>query len=289
MLAIGIDLGGTKTNLGLIEIQKPGFKIKKRITISSPQKKEELVSALRKNIDKIWHKRVEKIGLALAGQIDFKKRLSICSPNIKILEKVPLAKILEKKLSLPVNLDNDANSFVLAENTYGAGKGKKRVAGLTLGTGIGGGLVLEDKLYHGAFTSASEFGHMIVDDKGRLCGCGQSGCLEAYASATAMIKEYERRTGFKKDAYSIQEEAEANLDPAKSILEEAAHYLAVGLVNIVNIIEPEIIVLGGGLSRVKSFIDLAILKTKKITRGGKTEISRTKLGTDAGMIGAALL
>ncbi len=292
MLSIGIDLGGTKTNFGLIEIQETKFEIRKKITIPSPQQKEGLISALYKNVRKVWDQGAERIGLAEAGQIDFEKKMSICSPNIKILEKVSLAKLLEKKFNLPVHLNNDANAFTLAESIYGAGKDKKKIVGLTLGTGIGGGVILNHELYHGAFTSASEFGHMIIQADGRPCSCGKAGCLEAYASGTAIVLEYERRTGFRRDAVNIEKEAKSSLEPAKSVFLEAASYLAVGLANIINIFEPEVIILGGGLSRNNNFINSAIKKTKKITAGKigeKVKIVKASLGTDAGMIGAALL
>lgn len=291
MLAIGIDLGGTKTNFGLIEIRKEDFKIRKSITIASPQTKEAIITALKKNIRNLWDKKLEKIGLALAGRIDLEKKVSILSPNLKALEQITFSRLLSQEFNLPVFINNDASAFTLAESCYGAARAKQKVVGLTLGTGIGGGLVISGKLWEGAYTSASEIGHMVIDCNGRLCSCGQEGCFEAYASATAIIKEYEQRCGFKKDAYSIYAEAEANLEPACSVFAEASNYLAVGLSNIINVLEPEIIVLGGGLARAKKLILPAIQKTKKITlpRGEKIKIVKAKLGIKAGMIGAALL
>lgn len=292
MLAIGIDLGATKTNFGLIEIKKEKFRIIKTNTIPSPQEKEQLKEAILENVEKIIDKRVEKIGLALAGQIDLERQKSILSPNIKALERISLGEILKKEFKRPVFVDNDANAFVLAETTYGAASGKQKVVGLTLGTGIGGGVMIRGKIYHGAYTSATELGHMIIKEGGRKCSCGKRGCLEAYSSATAIIEEYRRRSGLPRDAYSIQEEAEAGLEPGKSILEEAAYYLAIGLSNIIVIFEPEIIILGGGLSRVTNFVNRAIKNTKIFTRKIPSEyvkIVKAKLGTEAGMIGAALL
>lgn len=292
MLAIGIDLGGTKTNFGLVRIQNKKFEIIKKKTITSPQEEKKLVSVVLENVQTIINRKVEKIGLSLAGQINFETQKSISSPNIPVLEKISFRKILKKEFGLPVYIENDANAFALAESVFGAACGKERVVGLTLGTGIGGGVIIDGKVYHGAHTSASELGHMIIAADGRKCPCGHQGCLEAYTSATAVVKEYERRTGFKKDAYSIQKEAQDNLGPAKSVLEEAARYLSVGLVNIINIFEPEVIVLGGGFARANELINPAVQKTKKITPGclGKyIEITRAKLGIDAGMIGATLL
>ncbi|MFA4880812.1 MAG: ROK family protein [Candidatus Doudnabacteria bacterium] len=292
MLSVGIDLGGTKTNFGLLEIRKEKFKILKQTTISSPHKKEELVQAVRENIKKIIVPGVKKIGLAQAGIIDINQKINLLSPNLKALEHIDFARLLQKEFKIRIFLDNDTNAFILAEATYGACRDKKKAVGLTLGTGIGGGLVIDGKLYHGICTSATEFGHMIIDYNGRKCSCGQKGCLEAYASATAIIQEYENRTGFRRDAYAIEEEAKSGLEPAQSIFTEASNYLAVGLANIINILEPETIVLGGGLSEVANFVDLAIHNTKKFTLKGLGEcvkIVKAKLGREAGMIGAALL
>ncbi len=292
MLVLGIDLGGTKINFGLVKIQEKKFEILKQNTIASPDQKEALIYALKTNIQKIITPNVEKIGLAQAGLIQQSTKINLFSPNLKALENLDLAQILEKEFNLPVSTDNDANAFTLAEATFGAGCGKDRIVGITLGTGIGGGIVMDNEIYHGACSSAAEFGHMIIDSNGRKCSCGRKGCLEAYASATAIIKEYENRTGFRRDTYALEEEAKSNLEPAKSIFSEASDYLGIGLANIINILEPEMIVLGGGLAQVKFFTDQAISNTKKFTFGNSgecVEITTAKLGKEAGMIGAALL
>ncbi len=292
MLAIGIDLGGTKTNFGLVEIRKESFRILKQITISSPREGEELIQAIQENIKKILVAKVKKIGLAEAGIIDVTQKINLLSPNLKALEHINFSHLLQKEFRVPIFLDNDTNAFILAEATYGACRGMKKAVGLTIGTGIGGGLIIDGELYRGTCTSAAELGHIIIDYNGRECSCGKKGCLEAYASATAIIQEYKNRTGFRRDAYAIEEEAKNGLEPAKSIFAEASNYLAVGLANIINILEPETIVLGGGLSEVANFINLAINNTKKFTLKGLGEcvkIVKAKLGRSAGMIGAALL
>jgi len=293
MFSLGIDLGGTKTNFGLVEIEQNSFKILSQTAFPSPQKAKDLARLLEANIKNLLAiRRPEKIGLAQAGLIDRAKKINLASPNLKVLENFDLTRILEKQFHLPVATDNDANAFTLAEATYGAGRGREKIVGLTLGTGIGGGIVLAGKIYHGAYNSAAEFGHMIIDYNGRKCGCGKKGCLEAYASATAIVQEYENRSGRKRDTYAIEAEAKKNLEPAKSIFTKASNYLAIGLANIINILEPQIIVLGGGLSQIKLFIEPAIFNTKKFTFGNLgecVEIATAKLGANAGLIGAALL
>ncbi len=292
MLALGIDLGGTKTNFGLIEVRKNDFRIVKQNNIISPRDQKILTQVVLENIQKLCVPQTNRIGLALAGQIDLQKQKSICSPNLPILEKIDFVGLIKKEFKLPVYLDNDAHAFVLAEATYGAGLGQGFIAGLTLGTGIGGGIFLNGKIHHGAFTTSGEFGHMIIEQNGRPCTCGQRGCLEAYASATAIIAEYRRRTGFARDSYSIQEEAESNLEPARTIFQEAAQALGVGLVNIVNILEPELIVLGGGLAQIGSLIRRATQIAQDILgpkKGARVKIVPAKLGRESGMIGAALL
>ncbi|MDP2918358.1 MAG: ROK family protein, partial [bacterium] len=237
MLVLGIDLGGTKINFGLVKIQKESFEILKQNTIASPKEKKEFICVVQKNIQRIITPDTKKIGLAQAGLIQQSTKINLFSPNLKVLENFNLAQILEKEFNLSVSTDNDANAFTLAEATFGAGRGKDRVVGITLGTGIGGGIVMNNEIYHGACSSAAEFGHTIIDYNGRKCGCGKQGCMEAYASATAIIKEYENRAGFRRDTYALEEEAKSNLEPAKSIFSEASNYLGIGLANIINILE----------------------------------------------------
>lgn len=295
-MTIGIDLGATKIATGLVDEKG---KVLKKVKIATEAEKgvEKVSENVVFSIKQVATEKIDRIGLAVAGQIDIKKGIIIYSPNLK-WKKVALVKLVSQKIrqdlgweDFKISIDNDANCFALAEAIYGAAKGKKYVVGLTLGTGIGSGLVIDGKIYHGqAF--ATEMGHMVVKAGGRLCSCGRKGHLEAYASGGAIERRYKELTGRKKIATDIEIEALQNKDSeAFQIYREAGKYLGVGLANIVNMLDPEIIVLGGGLARSDLLIDLAKEELKKeiFFRDKATEIVRSKLGDEAGIVGAACI
>jgi len=293
---IGVDLGATKIATGLVN-QKG--KVVKKVKIATEAEKgiDKVVENVVFSIEQVAPEKVSKIGLACAGQIDIKKGVIVYSPNLK-WKRIPLVRLISQKIEkelawedFKIFIDNDANCFTLAEAIYGAARGKKYVVGLTLGTGIGSGIVINGKIYHGQ-TFASEAGHMIVEPGGRECACGRKGHLEAYASGGAIERKYKELTGRKKIATDIEIEALQNKESeAFQIYQEAGKYLGIGLANIASILDPEIIVLGGGLARSDLLIDKAKVEFEKeiFFRDKATKIIKTKLGDDAGIVGAACI
>jgi len=287
---IGLDIGATKIRIGLISKQ---FKVIKKQTFPTPKKAADVLSAISYGIEKLYSGEIEKIGLGVAGQIDQKKNLVNFSTNFpQGLNDVPLKKILEEKFKYPVFIDNDAHCFALGEAIAGQGKKFNFIIGVTLGTGIGGGIIIDKKVLKGKNNTAGEIGHQIIKVNGRKCDCGKSGCFEAYASGSAMVKSYKKLSGQDKDTFEIEQLFIKGEENAKLVVEESSHYLAIGLSNLINILNPEAIVLGGGLSNFKKFIDLAKSEINKylITPHLKqTPILISKLNDNAGMIGASLL
>ncbi|MBU1167392.1 ROK family protein, partial [Patescibacteria group bacterium] len=238
------------------------------------------------------------VGVGIAGQIDADKGLLVYSPNMPKLTHVDIKAQLNsimKKLDLEENLaikvDNDANAFALAEHHIGAAKDFKDVVVLTLGTGVGGGLIVDKQLYHGQ-SFASELGHMVVEVNGRRCSCNLLGHLEAYSSGTSIEKMYNEETGITKDALEIEKEAQA--DPQSQgakVYQKAGEYLGFGLASLVNILDPEIIVLGGGIGRSDLIYQVAskICQQNIFFQDRKVNIVKSELSNDAAIIGAAML
>ncbi len=289
IMIIGIDLGGTKIAGALVT---PSGKILMDVHIPTEAKKgkKAVISNIKKAIDTLVksHKvKLKAIGIGAPGPILYEKGIVVEAPNLPGWKNVNLKKILEKDFRVPVFVDNDANCAALAEAWFGAGKFAKHFLYLTVSTGIGGGIIIDKKIYRGISGSAGEFGHMTIVADGPRCNCGINGHLEALASGTAI----KRVTGM--DAIGAHLAAHQGDKKAKAALKDAAHYLAIGLANLINIFNPELIVVGGGLSNM--WQDL-ILPAKKefrqysLTLPAKSvKIVRAKLKSNAGVLGAAAL
>lgn len=287
---IGIDIGGSSIKGALVGRNGQIFK---SIVLETPRKdRRKLIQTILFAVSFLMPNKKVKIGLAVAGQIDSRKGVIIQSPNLAYCKNFPIVRFLEQKNCSISAINNDANCFVLAENHFGAGKGLKNVVGLTLGTGIGGGLIIEKKLYLGS-SFATEPGHMTVCYQGRTCTCGKKGHLEGYASGRAIEKQYYLKTGHKKDALEIEKEALA--DPkskAKEIYLEAVDYLSVGLASLIDILDPEMIILGGSLGLKSKIIFKQVsfkLKKTLFLQKTKCKIRQGRLGEMAGVIGASIL
>ena len=271
--AIGVDLGATKILAAAFELTEEGL-IKGSIAeVKTPTPRGDGAEALLRGlIEAIASLRVEAekklakgtcktLGIAVPGPLDRAKGIVRYTPNLG-LENYPLAAKLREALGLEVSLENDVQAGVFGELKAGALRGKRHAVGIFVGTGIGGGLVIDGELYRGSSGSAGEIGHMIVHEGGSLCGCGSYGCLEALASRTALAKDSialaasgkapgmyaAAGVNFKKYRSSAFAEA---LDAGDAVIEKAidrsAFWLGVGMANLVNILNPEAIVLGGGL------------------------------------------
>jgi len=288
---IGVDIGATKIAAGLIL----GDKIIKKIERKTDAKKSKafVLSNIISAIAEVYSPKIKGIGIGIAGQINRKKGLVVSSPNFgKNFRNVELKKIIQRQFKKSTAVENDARCFTLGEAIYGQAKNYKQIAGLTLGTGVGGGLIINKKIYRGKDGLAGELGHMTIKAGGLTCSCGQKGHLEIYASGTAMVKLYQQLTGQKKDAFFVEKKFLKKDKNAIKVWQTMVEALATGLANIINIFNPEIIVLGGGLSRVNSLINPAIKLARKkaaYPKLSQTKIVISKLKSDAALLGAAAL
>ncbi len=290
---IGLDVGGTKIQCGLVS---PTGKILAHVTLPTEVAKGRaaIMHNIMMAIEAVWKKNTAAIGIGLAGLIDHRLGVYRQGPNFpKSFRNIPFALLLGKKYGVPVRLDNDVHCFSLAEAVYGAGRNHRNVVGITLGTGIGGGIVINGTLYRGKDNAAGEVGHMIIDlSSDAPCGCKNKGHFEALASGSAMARLYKLRTGIDRTPLEVENEAKNGGKHALAVLTEMQHGLAAGLANIMQILNPDVIVIGGGLRRVKMLWQPAIKEAQKLViypELKKTVIAKSILGSDAGVLGASLL
>ncbi len=288
-MIIGIDLGGTKI-AGVLCTPSGKVLMDVHVPTEAKKGKKQVIENIKKAIRMLIRShnvKINAIGIGAPGPILYEKGIVIEAPNLPGWKRVHLKEILKKEFKVPVFVDNDANCAALAESWFGAGKFVKHFIYMTISTGIGGGIIIDKKLYRGAIGSAGEVGHMTIETKGPKCGCGNYGCLEALASGSAL----KRKTGL--DAISVELAARQGDKKAKKAIAEIAHYLAIGIADLVNVFNPEMIIIGGGLSNMKELLFTPVkndFKKYALTLPAKSvRIVRAKLGTKAGMLGAAAL
>ena len=233
------------------------------------------------------------IGLGLPGPIDVKKGLVHFFPNIPGWVDVPLRAILKKRIGLPVFIDNDANLMCLAEYKLGAAKGARNAVCLTLGTGVGGGLIIEGRLYRGSSFAAGEIGHMPINEEGPDCNCGGTACLESYIGNRRIASRVRNVFGKDIPLEKVSRMAARNNRKAVKIWEDVAGKLGLGLVGVVNLLNPDRIVIGGGVANagdsLLSKVREVLLTKAMVVQAKAVKVLKAKLGNDAGMLGAALL
>lgn len=293
---IGIDIGGTDTKIGLVDVHN---KLLHSVCIPTKAERpadevirtvaETALSILDKN--GIAMEQCVGVGIGVPGTVDRKKGIVRYSNNIR-WEDVPLVKEMSTYLPIPVEIANDADCAALGETIAGAGKECSDVVMITLGTGVGGGVVLDGEIYEGRGIGGSELGHMVIVENGEPCTCGRRGCLEAYASATALKREAKRAS--KKELIPSEIFALAKQgDPAmKEVVEIYIRRLGLGIVNIVNIFRPQLVLLGGGISGQGESLLVPLRRILREEcfggeRGDVPEIEEAVLGNNAGIIGAA--
>ena len=320
---IGIDVGGTKIAAAIADIK--GQMISRNIT-PTQAKKGGVTVANKINLcithllsdTGITLTQVKNITIGIPGQINPKNNIILNAPNIKGWENFDLIHELRKTIpNTPIILENDANCATMGENAYGAGKSFRNMIFLTISTGIGGGIIIDGHLYRGSHQIAGEIGHMILNlstDPTVKCACGRLGCFEAYASGTNMAKRARRKLKemqILKDEYGtkVLELAERNFNKITSvilgqaakmgdqfaidIIEENATYIGHACANLINLLDPEAIVIGGGVSKIGKLLFDTIRKTCKthvqMTKVLKTKIIPAETGTDAGLLGTIAL
>ncbi len=313
MLRLGIDLGGTNIAAGVVD---ENYKIigTGKLKTNAPRPAEEIADDMCKaallavedaglTLDDI-----ESVGVGTPGSVNPNDGTVAYSNNLGFYN-TPLAKLLSDRLGKKVSVENDANAAAYGEYIAGAGKGTNNFVAVTLGTGVGGGIIIDKKIYSGSNFAGGELGHTVIMAGGEPCSCGRNGCFEAYASATALIRQTKRAMEKNKDSVMWQL-CSGDINKAsgrtafnamykgdktgKEVVDRYIEYLAIGIANIVNIFQPDIVCIGGGISNEG---DNLILPVTEIVKGEdyaknmkKTaKIKAAQLGNDAGIIGAAYL
>jgi len=288
-IIIGLDLGGTK--IAAAAADERGRILSELIVPTEAQKgKKQVIANLERAIETLARSvkgKLIKIGVGVPGPIDYNQGLVIEPPNLPGWKRVNLKAILTKRFKAQVFIDNDANCAALGEALFGAGKSARNFIYMTVSTGIGGGIIIDRKVYRGANGSAGEFGHMIIEPRGYKCGCGNRGDLEAMASGTSI----KTRSG--EDAMAIHIRAQQGDRKAIKVIKETARYLGIGIANLVNIFNPELVVVGGGLSNLgEMLLKPARQEFKKHALklpAKSVKIIRAKLRDKSGLMGAVAL
>lgn len=294
----GFDLGGTFLKFGLGDAEGR-LLYKDQVDSQGNGSIEEIIGAFREAFAELSHRakssdrHIIAAGVGSPGAIDRDKGIILGStPNIPAIKGYPLGERLEKEFSLPLALENDANLAALAEALTSAGKGYKSVLVLTLGTGVGGGFVVDGKIFRGEHNSALEVGHISIDHNGRLCRCGRKGCIEAYASGAALVKAAnsgERKFTTPKAVFKAAKEG---FPPAVEAVKSALDALSSGIVNLQITFDPGCVALGGGLlpgyREYWNELERLIERKNIDALRGKIPLLTAKTGGDAGLIGAVL-
>lgn len=308
---LGVDIGGTKIAVGPVDAAGAPLAaplVEPSRTSDTGSFLAGLEATLRRALSEFAPLGPQGIGLACAGTVDAERGVVVTSPNLPLIE-VPVAEAMRSALGMPIVMENDANAAVLGEAVAGAAIGLRHVVMLTLGTGVGGGLLLEGRIYHGANGGAGELGHMVVQKDGLACPCGSHGCLEMYVSGSALVRYATARIGdpvqdpdgVLRDLHGqagLTGEAVATLarrgyPGAVGAVRELADWLGVGLVSIANAFDPQMIVVGGGVSELgETLLARArdhVRKSAMAPARDRVQIACARLGNAAGMIGAALV
>ena len=286
MYKVGIDLGGTKIE-GICIDQKNSVIQRKRIPTNQQNGYSHIVDSIV-SLVRDMTKEIDdySIGICTPGAISKKTGL-IKNSNTQCLIGKPLKEDLEKSLGRKIKMENDANCFAMAEAVLGSGVGYSMVFGVIMGTGVGGGIVIDGKIHHGRTNIAGEWGHHILHQNGNQCYCGKNGCVETYISGPALEKRWTDITGRKEPLSEIIDNSELNLQWKQEFLDN----FGISLANVIDILDPDVIVLGGGLSNIDFLYSEG---QKSVYRNVfsdivDTPIIRNKLGDSAGVFGAALL
>ena len=313
MYRIGVDLGGTNIATGVVN-EKNEIIGRGKVKTRAPRPAEAIFDSIKEAVDMavvntgISYSEVTSIGVGTPGSVNQDTGAIEFSNNLQF-RNVPAKKMLEELLKKPVYLENDANAAALGEAVAGCGNGVPSFIAITLGTGVGSGIVLDGKVYRGSNFCGGEMGHTVINVDGIPCNCGRKGCWEKYASATALVSQaVEAMQGNKGsllwqtcdgdlnkvDGRSIFEAYDMGDAVAKAVVEKYLYYVSVGLSNVINALQPNIVCIGGGISGqgekiLQPIRDMVKAERYSVYADKQTAIVPAELGNDAGIIGAALL
>lgn len=288
---IGVDVGGTKILAGVVE--RDGTVVESRERPTPVESEEALLAGLVEAIEELRDGSVVAVGFGVPSRIDQRAGIAVGSVNIP-LAGVALRDTMRERLGLPVGMDNDGNAAAIAEWVAGAGRGASDLVMVTLGTGVGGGLILCGRPYRGAIGAGAELGHMVIVHDGKRCGCGGFGHLESYVSGKAADEAAQEAFGPDADAHLLLRLAGEGDANATGLLAEIGRKLGSGIASLVNIFDPELVVIGGGFGGAagERLLGPAREMVAREALSPSRELVRIvpgELGPEAGMIGAALV
>lgn len=308
-LIVGVDLGGTKISAIVADAQG-NIKARDYRQTFAARGPEAVIRRIVQSIKRVRASRADILGIGIgaAGACEASSGIVSTSPHLPGWCNVPLRDIIQREFGIPTYLDNDATVAALGEHRFGAGVGIDNLIYVTVSTGIGGGIIIDGKLYRGASGTAGEIGHMTIDVNGPRCNCGNIGCWEALASGTALAREAVARIQAgaqttilsfcegdlkKVSAETVFLAAQRGDELAGELISRTAYYFGVGLANLVNIFNPELILIGGGLSQMGQPLLAPALKVVKERAfelpARAVRIEMAKLGADVGVLGAVAL
>ncbi len=284
----GMDVGGTNTKIGVCSADGKILACTSILT-EAARGTTDTVDRIAAAAEKLMEKtgRARACGAGVPGPLDLERHTLFNAINLPGWTNVPFPEMMSRRLGLPTVMENDANCAAWGEYRAGAGRGTASMVLYTLGTGVGGGIILNGDLWVGAGGGAGELGHMTIDPNGPKCGCGQNGCVEAVASATAVAKRYGR--GSAKDAFEAAKKGDRD---ALAAVDWSADGLAAGLANMIHVLHPEVIVLFGGMAQAGEFLFERVRegvrrRVMPVFRE-RIRIEPSQVGDDAGWLGAAL-
>ena len=296
----GIDLGGTKIEGAILQsAEQPEVLFRDRLPTEGHKGYDHILSQIKHVVDKMEAfagYKASRLGIATPGTLDPGRGL-MKNSNTTSLNDRPLKKDLEKLLGMDVFMANDANCFALAEASMGIAKEKypnaKVVFGVIMGTGVGGGVVVDGKVINGLQGIGGEWGHNFLDESGGPCYCGKSGCVEKVLAGPALEKFYHTQSGQQKNLKEIYDLYKAGTDPvATATMERLTHFFGLALSVVINILDPDVIVIGGGVGNIDIIYSEGVKSLEKYIFNNKrvdTPVLKPKLGDSAGVFGAAYL
>jgi glucokinase len=287
---IGVDVGGTKILAGVVE--RDGTVVTHREYPTPLDSEGELLDGLEAAVRELLDESVGAVGFGIPSRIDQRAGVAIGSVNIPLVD-VPFRDVMRQRLGLPVEIDNDANAAAIAEWKVGAGRGTTDMIMLTLGTGVGGGLILGGRPYRGSIGAGGELGHLVIVHDGTLCSCGGHGHLESYVSGKAADEVARQEFGPAADAHRLVRLANEGDAKAIELLTEIGRKLGSGLGSLINVFDPQLIVVGGGFAAAGEllFAPAREVMAREALKPmhDSIRVVRAELGTSAGMIGAAMV
>ncbi len=288
MYIVGLDIGGTKISVGLVDDGRVIRKIREPVKKGRVEFLRQVVDLIEWCVKGVDKGKIKGIGIGVPGPADYKNGLVINPPNLRQLWKVNLKKYIQDKTRLKVRMDNDVHVIAIAEKHFGQGEKLRNFVVLAIGTGIGGGIVIDGRHYEG-IGNAGEIGAMIIDDSKRKLAAYGDGSLEGLASGSAIVRMAKMAFGREIIASELAKMARKGSKKARKILEQAGMHLGVGLANVIEMYDPELIILAGGVRESGSYIINAARKeVRKLVKHKHCEIVWSKL-EDPGVVGAAAL